>query len=315
MHSSKRSKTLIEKLYSLGVSVSYDRVMEIEDALATSLCERFSEDGYVSPACLRKGLFSVGVLDNIDHNPSSTTSVSSFHGTGISIFQFPTESVPGETRPPLAFPPSGTVQQLPESYAKVPAVALNTTSVSVPACNMTAMGRNGSLDEAKEGEGRWVSHALVQLDKDVVRAEDTITWASYHSNTLQQENAHPAISTLLPLFYEKADSPAMIKHGMDVISQVTTFLNPGQVPVITVDQPLFALAKCIQWKWPAVYGEEKFIVMFGGLHLEMGMWNTVGDLLDGSGWTGILTEADVASSGIANSLLKASHLTRTRSLL
>jgi hypothetical protein len=168
---------------------------------------------------------------------------------------------------------------------------------------MTAMGRNISLDEAKEGKDRWVSHALVQLDKDVVCAEDTITWAGYHSNNLQQENILPTISTLLPLFYEKADSPAMIKHGMDVISQVTTFLNPGQVPVITVDQPLFALAKCIQWKWPAVYGEEKFVVMFGGLHLEMGMRNTLGNLLDGSGWTGILTAVDVGSSGIADSLI------------
>jgi hypothetical protein len=118
VHSSTRSKTLIEKLYSLGVSVSYDRVMEIEDALATSLCERFSEEGCVSPACLRKGLFSMAALNNIDHNPSSTTSVSSFHGTGISIFQFPTESVPGETRPSLAFPPSGTVQQLPRAMLR-----------------------------------------------------------------------------------------------------------------------------------------------------------------------------------------------------
>lgn len=52
--------------------------------------------------------------------------------------------------------------------------------------------------------------------------------------------------------------------------------------------------------------------MFGGLHLEMAMWSTVGDLLDGSGWISILTEAEVASSGIAQGLLKASHLTRTR---
>ena len=72
------------------------------------------------------------------------------------------------------------------------------------------------------------------------------------------------------------------------------------------------LAKAIQWKWPVEYGEDKFIVLFGGLHLEMAMWSTVGDLLDGSGWTTILTEAEVASSGIAQSLLKASHLTRTR---
>jgi hypothetical protein len=313
IHSATRSKTLIEKLYQMGVSVSYDRVMEIEDSLATSLCERFKEDGCVSPACLRKGLFSVGALDNLDHNPSSTTSVSSFHGTGISIFQFPTESVPGESRPSLEFPPSGTVQQLPESYTTVPAVALNTTSVSVPACNITALQqRNVSLDDAKDGEGRWVSHALAQLNKNDVCAADTITWAAYHSMNQPQANVLPAITTLLPLFYEKADSPAMIKHGMDVISQVTTFLNPGQVPIITVDQPLFALAKAIQWKWPTVYGDDKFVVMFGGLHLEMTMWNTVGDLLDGSGWTTILTEAEVASSGVAQGLLKASHLTRTR---
>lgn len=82
-------------------------------------------------------------------------------------------------------------------------------------------------------------------------------------------NGPPAITALLPLFFEKADTSAMIKHGMDVLREATSFLNPGQVPVITLDQPLFALAKAIQWKWPAEYGEDKFVVMFGGLHLEM----------------------------------------------
>ena len=70
----------------MGICISYDRVMEIEDWIATSTCEQFKEDGVVSPACLRKGLFIVGALDNLDHNPSSTTSQSSFHGTGISLF-------------------------------------------------------------------------------------------------------------------------------------------------------------------------------------------------------------------------------------
>ena len=117
-------------MYQMGISVSYDRIMEIEDWLATSLCARFKEDGCVSPACLRKGTFSVGALDNIDHNTSSTTSVSSFHGTGISIFQFPTESVPGEIRLPLVVPLPGTEHQgLPESYATVPTVPLNRSSV------------------------------------------------------------------------------------------------------------------------------------------------------------------------------------------
>ena len=61
----------------------------------------------------------------------------------------------------------------------------------------------------------------------------------------------------------------MIKHSMDVIRNAAQHLNPGQTPVVTFDQPLFALAKQIQCKWPQEYGEQKFVVIFGGLHIEM----------------------------------------------
>ena len=57
----------------MGITDSYDRIMEIEDWLATSLCARLKEDGCVLSACLREGIFSVGALDNIDHNTSSAT--------------------------------------------------------------------------------------------------------------------------------------------------------------------------------------------------------------------------------------------------
>ena len=63
------------------------------------------------------------------------------------------------------------------------------------------------------------------------------------------------MTALLPLFYEKAATPAMVKRGMDVLMQAITFLNPDQVPIIAVDQPLFALVKMVQWKWPASHGE------------------------------------------------------------
>ena len=54
------------------------------------------------------------------------------------------------------------------------------------------------------------------------------------------------------------------------------------------------------------------LVMFGGLHLEMGMWNMLGDYLACSGWTTALADAGVATSGTADSFLKSSHVTRTR---
>ena len=76
----------------------------------------------------------------------------------------------------------------------------------------------------------------------------------------------------------------MIRHSMDVIKRAVEHLNPGQVPVLTVDQPLFGIAKIIQWNWPESYGEDKFVILLGGLHIEMATLATLGDLLDGSGW-------------------------------
>ena len=104
----------------------------------------------------------------------------------------------------------------------------------------------------------------------------------------------------------------MIKHGMNVLRLATEFLNPEHIPVVTFDAPLSALAKFTQWKWPDMHGEEKFIVMFGGLHIEMAMWRTYGDYVEASGWTNALTEEGIASSGTADSFLKVSHLTSTR---
>ena len=66
-----------------------------------------------------------------------------------------------------------------------------------------------------------------------------------------------ALTQLLPLFSEKAATDAMIKHSMDVNRQATQFLNPGQVPALAMDAPLYALAKYIQWKWSQNHGEDQ----------------------------------------------------------
>ena len=46
-----------------------------------------------------------------------------------------------------------------------------------------------------------------------------------------------------------------------------------------------------------------FVVMFGGLHIKMAALKTLGDLLEGSGWTGALVQAGVATSGTADLFL------------
>jgi hypothetical protein len=153
------------------------------------------------------------------------------------------------------------------------------------------------------------------MGQDEVVEDKSISWAAFHASNQtvnSTSDSSVAISSLLPLFYEPAHSHAMIRHSMDVVRVAIEKLNPNQVPIITLDQPLYAIAKEIQWAWPETHGESKFIVLFGGLHIEMAALKVLGDLLDGSGWTETLVQAGIASSGTADSFLKAAHVTRTR---
>ena len=177
--------------------------MEIQDWLATASTEWFEQDVCVAPVCLRKGIFSIGALDNINHNPSSATATSSFHGTGISIFQLPMQSNPGESRLPLKIPPSGTgTHSLPDSYAAVPSVELNTTGTTVPAC---VIGETASsLEVQKAKERGWVDYSMELLDKEDLTGEDKIMWSAYHSVREMLTNDPPVTSALLPLFLRES---------------------------------------------------------------------------------------------------------------
>ena len=81
----------------------------------------------------------------------------------------------------------------------------------------------------------------------------------------------------LALLHENAHSIAMICHSTNVERNAVDHINNGQVSVIISDQPLYTIAKQIQWKWPEIYGEEKFVIMLGGLHIEKAAPSTVGD--------------------------------------
>ena len=103
----------------------------------------------------------------------------------------------------------------------------------------------------------------VELDKT-----DWISLAAYHASIQEAKSPPATITSLLPLFPDSAHSVAMIKHAMSIVQAPVQHLNPGQVPVLTADQPLYAIAKQIQWSYLTSLGEEHLVVMFGGLHIE-----------------------------------------------
>ena len=87
VHAKTRKMSIVEKLAEEGLSISYNRVKDIQETITKQLCKKYNEEEIVCPPLLKPHLFTTAAIDNIDHNPSSTTAKSSFHGTSISLFQ------------------------------------------------------------------------------------------------------------------------------------------------------------------------------------------------------------------------------------
>ncbi|KAK5852481.1 hypothetical protein PBY51_023946 [Eleginops maclovinus] len=118
IYAKTRKRMVVTMLHEHGLSISYDRVLEISAQLGDATVNRYREDGVVFPQVLRRGLFTTTAMDNIDHNPTATTS---FHGTCISAFQHPTKDNQGEYREPVRLGEEKvkTVPELPDSFTNI----------------------------------------------------------------------------------------------------------------------------------------------------------------------------------------------------
>ncbi|KAL8592617.1 hypothetical protein ACOMHN_026547 [Nucella lapillus] len=159
IHAQTRKKALVDNMFTLGLSVSYNRVLEMSTELASRACSQFHSDGVVCPMKLRSGLFTTAAIDNLDHNPSSTTAKDAFHGTAISLFQHPTDTIAGEERTCVNadYQPSKklSVPDLPEFYCSVPPFALK-LPVEPPDQNVHAADDTDHYVKANETEIRWL---------------------------------------------------------------------------------------------------------------------------------------------------------------
>ena len=79
--------------------------------------------------------------------------------------------------------------------------------------------------------------------------------------------------------------------------------------MLTVDQLLYAIAKT-STEMARRVREKTICWTDGGLHIEITMLIVIGDWLDGSGWTYVMTSANVTTEGRTAGPQKASHTSR-----
>lgn len=306
-----RCRELIDIMHNHGIGISYARVLEISAGCGQSVVNKYFEEGVVYPVNGRENIFTCGMIDNIDVDYQSKMTKDSFHGTAISIAQFPTTENAGTLKASLGMEfGQENVDPLPDFYTVVPAVALKNKEPRVPFQNRNIIPVY-DVRNAKMKENEWLSHVKRVLDEGMSDT-DFISWAAFFSSRCPQLTNPKSTVSLLPLFHEVAHYPSMILHGMHIVRAVTEYLNPGQTPFMTADQPLYAIMKQLQWEHPNDVGEDKFLTYMGGLHIEMVTHKMLGQWLDGSGWSTVLSESGVTTSGRADNAVKGGHVTRAR---
>lgn len=286
IHSQTREKKIIDDLHSNGLSISYDRVLEIEDNITNSLCKKYETDGIVCPPSLESGLYTCAAIDNIDHDPSSSTAQMSYHGTSISIFQFPdnpsqhqkfrySEEAPKKTSLPDYF-----TQVMPTKDLK---------SEHVDRSNKSTM-KESSKDMSEIRS--WLKQISTSLMNE--NQEERISFSSYFSKECSSRMP-TTISSLLPLLNESINSTAMVRHCIEVIQRTTRYLNADQKVLITADQPVYALGKQVQWMYNERY--MNVVWLMGPLHVEMAYMSAIGNWVNGSGWVAAFEKANITTTG------------------
>ena len=156
------------------------RIMELENALGTSVCEQFRREGIVCPAKLPNGLYTVAAYDNLDYNPSSSTSHDSFHGTRVSLFLYRSNMEGGEKRDiPLLFETAKNKSiVLPMEFTEIEPLLMRNDTLLIPSSSPIELDKNSkdlwSLISQNED---WILNLRMTIDTNTFM---NTSWVGYH---------------------------------------------------------------------------------------------------------------------------------------
>ena len=147
---------MVDKLFNLGLSISYDRVLRLSAKMGNSVCQFLHVERVVCPSMLKSNTFTTAAVNNIDHNPSATMAKDSFHETEISLIWHPTSGIEGVHSGSVIIGSNTcpkTVSCLPHFYTDVPPVTSTVKLSALPTTSVTSLAQENYKKHA-EGEYR-----------------------------------------------------------------------------------------------------------------------------------------------------------------
>ena len=87
------------------------------------------------------------------------------------------------------------------------------------------------------------------------------------------------VSHVMPILLQKASDPSTMAHVLKIACGLTQYLNPGQFAMVETDQPLYQVAKRLQWKYTEeIFSKDHLFFSLGSLHTEKMPWQMSGNI-------------------------------------
>ena len=273
IYSTCHLRNIIDHFLSIGICISYDRILELTQNVYENLRESYQQYNCFFLNVLKKGLFTVMMKDNIDMNARSTFVKSHYHGTSLSVVQFPTIENPGinlenGTQSEQNKKNSKKLASLPGEYISIKKLFKITEIIDkriwAPLCsvNFEDILLFSNLDVAFDEELFWLNN-VQEVFFNFTENTDFPAWARYHSSFNRGPNQLVGINTILLLIPEKVNTLQMQGH-CNINS--TKALNATQTPIVISDQPVYAITKELQYRYLHLF--EKYCPIMGGLHIK-----------------------------------------------
>ena len=135
----------------------YNRIIQITTDLAINEIDNYDVKNTVCLQQLKVGLFTLGAVDNLDHNLTSTMSTTSFLGTAISLYQPHVEQDEGQSQVIKNDNNTGkTIKSLPLSYMNIQPVSESAKEHKVPAVVLERSSFPERIIDTQSEEHKWL---------------------------------------------------------------------------------------------------------------------------------------------------------------
>ena len=234
-HQQMRSKSVIDVLHELGVSVNYARILRIETQLAQAVLSNSSENNIFIPPELCKGQFFCVCVDNSDFSEDTPDGKNTLHATAMVVFQ---RKRTKDHETILEIDATMRTKSLPQK---------STPDTEILQCSGYTLDTTPSSDVTKKEEQNdlaWsVGNSIIRSRLEQVKIP---TWAPYNSQVLSLTHQLTTVS-MMPLLAAPAHEwSTMLTVLMQAQKITAVVMGENHKTVITFELQLCEKAVKLQ---------------------------------------------------------------------